>query len=378
MIHADPRPNPEARVHALQEDYKHVIEHLPTTHVLWPDMLSVFRPDETASTFRTMEEQGPVIISGYHGAGKSSLLRLLEGHAKRIGRPSLSIDSFNLTRPKVDMLTSLLDHGHHRRFEGQSIEDIARSLAELKAVLLVDELTHVFGDAASEGRYAPLISLIDQAAKLGVPTALVIHYLPDRLRRAYELLPSLNQQRLMIPRYATMDETASVMLHGAVYTYGEQPKKPQVLEVENGAVEQMRYYAGAKPAILSQFIQDFYTEQLDVSNPQGQITTAAVDNFWSRNVKETLRWSILDRVLRLGESYFKDDSERILFQQAFNLPTMWEYKKTPEHIRIVDSKDLLPEVRDRWIKMGLVREEAGKIMIDGLLTAMAISYKFLD
>ncbi|RLD03121.1 MAG: hypothetical protein DRI56_13040, partial [Chloroflexota bacterium] len=355
--------------------YQQVIEHLPTNRVVLPDYESVFRREQTEQVFQRIINGETVIVSGVKGCGKTSLLRQLEGLAHEKGKSALYINRQTLPYTAEKIQSFLLRSAESLGLEAENFEALIDLIRKQQAILLIDEYTGVLIpdlDKAEQGRHEALTRLVKLANKEKVPMAIVVHAIPKILDRALEQL-SLDRESVIIPKAATKDEIDVTLSCGSIYPRGESPQSPQALIIEPGTADVTLTIAGTQPGIINELIQDIYYREKKSQKPSPRVSPSLVFDFWQGESRNFLNKPIVHRVLSLAKYHFQENKGQLtLFRHVFSLPDQEDHLQAADQIRTADSGKILAPVKEDWLRLGLVREEGNKILIDGLVIAAAV------
>ncbi len=357
-MHNDLLPNSETENEALKADYKAVTNTLRTDIVIGSDQLSVYRTEETNETLQKMEQEGPVIISGSHGAGKSSLLRLMEGQVKAQGRPTLYLSTDTLGEKRTE-----------------TVDDLVATLKKKNGLLLVDEFTYAFMTQDGWDKTAELRELMEKAAQADIPLALVVHAYPEYRDAALQRLPFTDASRIVIPRGITSDEIRKAMSSGATYKRTEKPRNPQVLEINEDAVKAVAALAGDRPAVVNYFLQRLYTEE-QRKNPLPAILTATtVNEYFKKDKKNVIASSTMQRVMKVGLTLLENPQQEETFIDMFlsNPDEIDHATMTMEDVKDADADALDAATKKAWMDAGLIKEQNGRVSVNGFLTAMVVT-----
>ncbi len=354
LSNSDLTPNPELKNEALKEDYKYVVANLPNGNAVGVDQKSIYRTEETFRTLDLMEQAGVVVVSGSHGVGKSSLLRQIEAQALEQNRPALFISA-----ESIDGLNQQI-----------SSEESINKFKEENGILLVDELTRILADEDSGEKSQLLIGLIKSALEIGVPTAIVVHATAKNFQNLVEKLPPASGAGIIIPRNITNPEIHQAMLTGAAHLRNEKIRKPQVLEVAEDAVETVAGIAGFNPYLINDFIRRFYEN----GNKAEKVTSASVEEYFTRNKDALNSSNALSRVSQIGLNLLEDIEQQDKFIELFfrdseviNLSTF-----SAGDLKKSDSSSLDNTTEKAWLDCGLIYEENNELAVNGLLTALKI------
>lgn len=208
----------------------------------------------------------PVVISGTAGIGKTTLVCQLIGTAKRQKQLTflLPVDCLLWAENAEDMNEAILSEARRDDFQASSNDDLVALLKEKEAILLIDELKLAFEEEQIKKECEPLAQLIERAAAQKIPLALVIHQDPELFAAAQERFPFISEKSpIIIPRDLTREEIRTIMLSGAFCEPGQEPKQPDVLTIEDDAIDALIHLTGYKPISVITFIESLYQEQKD-------------------------------------------------------------------------------------------------------------------
>jgi len=351
-----------------------------TNNPILPDRKTVVRQDQVEDIYAKLaEDDAFLIISGVKGCGKSTLLRQIEGLAQESGRTAVYIDKQVVWGKDPDGTADCLRQKLGFDQEWVSAEDAAVQLKERNIILLVDEYTALaYGEDVPEPML-PLVRLVKAAKSHSVPTALVIHDIPEAINNGLQTL-ELSQDCIVKPAPLVTGEIMRILKHGTSYPRGGEPASLLGIEVEDSAGVAVMELAGDQAILVNLLIKELYIRQARVEKPSEKVTGAMFQELLQDrdNLKFVCNSTQTRRVFGFAIDYFNDNPEKVdTFVSTFTLEdyflnrNWFQAGKKVEDTEI--SKNALDDQdRQDWLRLGLVRDEEGQLVINGEILADAI------